>query len=70
MLAASIRHPVHVVTAARLGCEVSTIPEKVLLARCSTTRSTIQKFTADWHSRPEFAEWLRGLVDERATAKS
>ena len=29
VLAASMRNPVHVVTAARLGCEVSTIPYKV-----------------------------------------
>ena len=32
VLAASIRHPVHVVTAARLGCEVATIPDKVFKA--------------------------------------
>ena len=30
VLAASIRHPEHVVTAARLGCEVATVPAKVL----------------------------------------
>ena len=30
VLAASIRHPEHVVTAARLGCEVATVPGKVL----------------------------------------
>ena len=29
VLAASIRHPEHVVTAARLGCEVATVPAKV-----------------------------------------
>ncbi len=30
VLAASIRHPEHVITAARLGCEVATVPGKVL----------------------------------------
>src|SRR3954451_3654355 len=30
VLAASIRNPMHVVTAARLGCEVATLPGKVL----------------------------------------
>src|SRR5947209_19082648 len=30
VLAASIRHPEHVVTAARLGCDVATVPGKVL----------------------------------------
>ena len=30
MLAASLRHPMHVTTAATLGCEVATVPGKVL----------------------------------------
>ena len=68
VLAASIRHPEHVVTAAKLGCEVATVPAKVLrqmLAHPLTT-SGIEKFTEDWQSRPEFAEWLRGLTEGRA----
>jgi transaldolase len=71
VLAASIRHPEHVVTAARLGCEVATLPAKVLkqmLAHPLTTEG-IAKFTEDWQSRPEFADWLHALVDSsRATA--
>jgi transaldolase len=65
VLAASIRHPEHVVTAAKLGCEVATVPAKVLkqmLAHPLTT-SGIEKFTSDWQSRPEFADWLHALVD-------
>jgi transaldolase len=64
VLAASIRHPEHVVTAARLGCEVATVPAKVLhqMLDHPLTTSGIEKFRADWDSRPEFAEWLRGLV--------
>src|SRR5437764_774961 len=64
LLAASIRHPEHVVTAAKLGCEVATLPAGVLrqmLAHPLTTAG-IQKFTSDWESRPEFAVWLRELV--------
>jgi transaldolase len=70
VLAASMRHPVHVVTAARLGCEVSTIPYKVFKQMLShpLTEAGIAKFADDWKSRPEFGEWLRGLVDQSATA--
>ena len=71
VLAASMRHPVHVVTAARLGCEVSTIPYKVFKQMLGhpLTEAGIAKFADDWKSRPEFGEWLRGLVDESVAAK-
>ena len=64
VLAASIRHPVHIVTAASLGCEVATVPAKVLDAMLQhpLTTAGIDKFEADWKSRPEFAKWLEGLV--------
>ena len=67
VLAASIRHPEHVVTAAKLGCEVATVPAKVLRQMLDhpLTTAGIEKFTADWQSRPEFAEWLRGLTDAK-----
>jgi transaldolase len=64
VLAASIRHPEHVVTAAKLGCEVATVPGKVLrqmLAHPLTTAG-VERFNADWQSRPEFGVWLDGLV--------
>ncbi len=65
VLAASIRHPEHVVTAAKLGCEVSTVPGKVLRQMLAhpLTDAGIERFTADWESRPQLREWLRGLVD-------
>jgi transaldolase len=68
VLAASLRHPGHVVTAARLGCEVATAPAKVLhqMLDHPLTTAGIERFAADWQTRPEFAEWLRGLVDARA----
>jgi transaldolase len=64
VLAASIRHPEHVIVAARLGCEVATLPSKVLRQMLDhpLTTAGIAKFEEDWRSRPEFAEWLRGLV--------
>ncbi len=67
VLAASIRNPEHVITAAKLGCEVATVPAKVLKQMLDhpLTTSGIEKFTADWQSRPEFAEWLRGLTEAR-----
>jgi transaldolase len=70
VLAASLRHPGHAVTAARLGCEVATAPAKVLRQMLDhpLTTTGIERFASDWQARPEFAEWLRGLVDARATA--
>jgi len=70
VLAASIRHPMHAVIAAKLGCEVSTVPGKVLKAMLShpLTESGITRFSDDWESRPEFGQWLRGLVEQGAAA--
>ena len=68
VLAASIRHPEHVVTAARLGSEVATVPGKVLRQMLGhpLTAAGIERFDADWRSRPELAEWLDGLVARSA----
>jgi transaldolase len=69
VLAASIRHPEHVVTAATLGCEVATVPGKVLkqMLNHPLTATGIDKFESDWKSRPEFAQWLQGLVQAQTT---
>jgi transaldolase len=68
VLAASIRSPEHVVTAAKLGCDVATIPGKVFRQMLvhPLTAQGIEKFAADWESRPEFGEWLKGLTSGRA----
>ena len=70
VLAASIRHPEHVVTAARLGCEVATVPAKVLRQMLAhpLTESGSERFKADWESRPEFVQWLRELVSKQPTS--
>jgi transaldolase len=69
VLAASIRHPEHVVTAARLGCEVATVPGKVLRQMLGhpLTTAGIERFEADWSSRPELAEWLGALTADAAS---
>lgn len=71
VLAASLRHPEHVITAAKLGCEVATVPPKVLRQMLDhpLTTTGIDRFTADWQSRPEFAQWLGALVDGTAVAR-
>ena len=67
VLAASIRHPEHVITAARLGCEVATVPAKVFRQMLDhpLTESGRERFKSDWQSRPEFGEWLRELVSKQ-----
>jgi transaldolase len=70
VLAASLRNPMHAVTAARLGADVATIPGKVLKQMLvhPLTEAGIERFASDWESRPEFGEWLRGLVADSAVA--
>lgn len=51
VIAASIRHPLHVVQAALAGADVATVPFKVLeqLFRHPLTDQGIERFLADWH---------------------
>ena len=64
IIAASIRNPEHVIAAARLGCEIATVPAKVLRQMLDhpLTEKGVERFRADWESRPEFGEWLRSLA--------
>ncbi|MGA2404771.1 MAG: fructose-6-phosphate aldolase [Syntrophobacteraceae bacterium] len=50
VIVASIRNPVHVLSAARLGADIATIPYKVIeqLARHPLTDLGIEKFLQDW----------------------
>jgi transaldolase len=70
IIAASIRHPEHVVAAARLGCEITTVPAKVLRQMLDhpLTVAGAEKFRQDWQSRPEFGEWLGELTRKRLAA--
>jgi transaldolase len=51
VLASSIRHPIHVVEAARMGADVATMPLKVLdqLFQHPLTDKGLEKFLSDWH---------------------
>ncbi|GAK05666.1 transaldolase [Geomicrobium sp. JCM 19037] len=50
IIAASVRHPVHVTEAAKLGADIATIPYNVIeqLAKHPLTDQGIEKFLADW----------------------
>lgn len=50
VLAASIRHPIHVLQAALIGADVATMPLKVLeqLIHHPLTESGLERFLADW----------------------
>lgn len=55
VIVASVRHPVHVVDAARMGAHIATIPFKVLdqLSRHPLTDAGIDKFLKDWEKVPK-----------------
>ncbi|MGQ0506045.1 MAG: fructose-6-phosphate aldolase [Myxococcaceae bacterium] len=55
VLVASVRNPIHVVTAARMGADVATIPLSVIkqLAEHPLTDLGIKKFLADWEKVPK-----------------
>jgi transaldolase len=55
VLVASVRHPVHVLEAARLGAHVATIPFGVIeqLAKHPLTDAGLKKFLADWEKVPK-----------------
>lgn len=52
VLAASIRHPIHLLEAARIGADVATMPLKVILAllKHPLTDIGLQRFLDDWAS--------------------
>jgi transaldolase len=50
VIVASIRHPIHVIQAARLGADIATVPPEVIrkMAKHSLTDIGIEKFLNDW----------------------
>lgn len=50
IIAASIRNPIHVTAAARLGCDIATIPMNVIrqMIHHPLTNSGIERFLKDW----------------------
>ncbi|MCY3776526.1 MAG: fructose-6-phosphate aldolase [Candidatus Aminicenantes bacterium] len=57
VLVASVRNPVHVVEAAKMGAEIATLPAKVLeqLMKHPLTDLGLEKFLADWNRRKVLA---------------
>lgn len=55
VLAASLRHPMHVVEAAQLGADIATMPYDVFtkLVKHPLTDSGLERFLADWNSLNE-----------------
>ena len=61
VLAASLRHPMHIVEAARMGCDIATMPYKVFeqLFKHPLTDKGLAAFLADWEkSRDVLGEIL------------
>jgi transaldolase len=50
VIAASVRHPLHVIAAAKAGAHIATVPYKVLMQMIEhpLTDAGVKKFTADW----------------------
>ncbi|MET0402092.1 MAG: fructose-6-phosphate aldolase [Cystobacter sp.] len=58
VLVASVRNPVHVLQAARMGADVATLPFSVIaqLANHPLTDAGIKKFLSDWEKVPKAAK--------------
>ena len=55
IIAASIRHPVHVLECAKLGVDYATVPYKVIMQMIEhpLTKSGLEKFLKDWEKVPQ-----------------
>ncbi len=69
VLAASLRHPMHVIQAAQLGSDIVTIPFKVFqqLFKHPLTDKGLDAFLADWEKSRDV---LGGILDEKVAAKT
>jgi transaldolase len=66
VLAASLRHPVHVVEAARMGADIATMPFKVFeaLVKHPLTDAGFERFLADWEgAKPHLGELPHSYQD-------
>ena len=64
VLAASLRHPVHVVESARMGADIATMPFKVFeaLVKHPLTDAGFKRFTDDWEqAKPHLGELLPSM---------
>jgi transaldolase len=66
VLAASLRHPVHVVEAARMGADIATMPFKVFeaLVKHPLTDAGFKRFIDDWEgAKPHLGELLPSMQE-------
>lgn len=58
IIAASIRNPIHVIDAARAGCDIATVPYKVIeqMLHHPLTDNGIERFLKDWETVPKKEE--------------
>ena len=66
VLAASLRHPVHVVEAARMGSDIATMPFKVFasLVKHPLTDAGFKRFSDDWErARPDLGELFPSMQE-------
>ena len=66
VLAASLRHPLHVVEAARMGADIATMPFKVfeMLVKHPLTDSGFDRFMDDWEkAKPHLGELLPSMQE-------
>jgi transaldolase len=66
VLAASLRHPMHVVEAARMGADIATMPFKVFeaLVKHPLTDAGVKRFLDDWEkARPHLGELLPSMQE-------
>jgi transaldolase len=66
VLAASLRHPIHVVEAARMGADIATMPFKVFesLVKHPLTDSGMKRFMDDWEeAKPHLGELLPSMQE-------
>ena len=58
ILVASVRHPLHVVEAARIGADIATMPFNVLeaLVKHPLTEAGLERFLKDWEKLPATAK--------------
>ena len=55
IIAASIRHPMHIVEVAKLGADIATVPYKVIMQMIEhpLTKAGIERFLKDWEKVPK-----------------
>ena len=73
ILVASVRHPLHVVEAARIGADIATMPFTVLevLVKHPLTDAGLERFLKDWEKLPPEAKaWKTANPGMRASSGS